>query len=114
MILDLPPPLSVNRTRRINWATKPAMRRWVSAADALVMSQGRLPNRISGRFEAGLMFPEGHALDLDNSPKMVLDYLRRLELIDNDDPKHMRRLILEFGTAPEGCRVTVMPWVEYG
>ncbi len=112
MILDLPRPLSVNRTRRIDWSAKPAIRRWISSADALVMSQGKLPNRISGRFEANLIFPETHALDLDNSPKMVLDYLRRLELIDNDDPRHMRRVVLEFGKAPEGCRAVVMPWVD--
>ena len=112
MMLDLPRPLSVNRTRRIDWSAKPAIKRWVSAADALVMSQGPLPKRISGPFEANLVFPQGHAIDLDNSPKMVLDYLRRLELIDNDDPKRMRRLVLEFGKAPEGCRIIVMPWVE--
>ena len=112
MILDLPAPLSVNRTRRLDRAALPRIEAWVRAADRLVMSQGRLPKRISGPFSAVLTFPEGHAVDLDNSPKLVIDYLRRLELIDNDDPKHMRRLTLEFGRAPEGCRVTIMPWVD--
>ena len=112
MILDLPAPLSVNRTRRINWAAKPLIDGWIKAAHNLVMSQGRLPKRISGPFEAIIVLPHDSAADLDNTPKMVLDYLRRIELIDNDDPKHMRRLTLEFGRAPEGCRVTIMPWVD--
>lgn len=109
IILDLPAPISVNRTRRIDWAAKPRIGRWIKAADALVMSQGRLPPRISGRFSVTLTMPEDSALDLDNSPKQTIDYLRRLELIDNDDPRHMREVLLNFGEAPEGCRVTVRP-----
>ena len=96
----------------MDWAALPRIEAWVRAADRLVMSQGRLPKRISGRFEASLIFPETHALDLDNSPKQVIDYLRRLELIDNDDPKHMRRVVMEFGNVPEGCRAVIMPWVD--
>lgn len=107
IVLDLPRPLSVNRTRRIDWSAVPRIQAWKAAADKLVMSQGRLPKRISGRFEAILTLPEDCPFDGDNSPKIVIDYLRRLELIDNDDPKHMRRLTIEFGEAPEGCRVTV-------
>lgn len=107
IVLDLPKPMSVNRTRRIDWRAKPAIDRWVKSADALVMSRGRLPKRISGRFSAILTMPEDGTIDLDNSPKQVLDFLRRLELIDNDDPRHMRELLLNFGEAPEGCRVTV-------
>lgn len=107
--LDLPAPLSVNRTRRINWDAKPHIKAWIRAADNLVRSQGRLPERISGQFQVTLTFPEGSRIDLDNSPKQVIDYLRRLDLIANDSPKHMRRVVLEFGDAPEGCHVTVTP-----
>lgn len=110
IILDLPKPLSVNRTRRIDWRAKPAIDRWVKSADALVMSRGRLPKRISGPFEAIITLPIGSALDADNTPKMVVDYARRLELIDNDDPTHMRRLTIEFGDAPEGCRLALREW----
>jgi Holliday junction resolvase RusA-like endonuclease len=110
IILDLPAPLSVNRTRRIDWAAKPHIGRWIKAADALVMSQGRLPPCIRGRFSVTVTMPEHGSLDLDNSPKQVIDYLRRLELIENDSPRYMRRVLLEFGDAPEGCRVTVQPF----
>jgi hypothetical protein len=111
IVLDLPAPLSVNRTRRIDWAAKPKIARWIRAADLLVMSQGKRPTPISGRFQVTVTLPDTAALDLDNSPKQVIDYLRRIELITNDNPKHMRRVVIEFGEAPEGCRVCVVPWV---
>jgi len=107
IVLDLPAPLSVNRTRRIDWAAKPQIGRWIRAADALVMSQGKLPPAIRGRFAVTLDMIESSSLDLDNSPKQVIDYLRRLELIENDSPRCMREVLLKFGEAPEGCRVTV-------
>jgi hypothetical protein len=46
-------------------------------------------------------------IDLDNGLKALIDYLRRIELIEDDSPKHMRRLVVEFGLAPMGCRVVV-------
>ena len=105
--LDLPAPLSINRTRRIDWSAKPAIRRWVAQADALVMCQGRLPQQVTGPFQVTITLPENSRIDADNTPKQVIDYLRRLLLIANDDPKHMRQVLIKFGEAPEGVRVTV-------
>ena len=48
-------------------------------------------------------------VDLDNSIKLICDYLRRIDVIEDDSWKHMRRLIVEWGLAPEGCRVEVVP-----
>lgn len=110
IVLDLPTPLSVNRTRRIDWSAKPKIGRWITAADRLVMSQGKLPGPLSGQFQVTITLPESSALDLDNTPKQVIDYLRRIELIADDNPKHMRRVVIEFGDAPEGCRVTIRSW----
>jgi Holliday junction resolvase RusA-like endonuclease len=107
--LDLPAPLSVNRTRRINWAASHKIARWKARADALVMCQGRLPECISGQFQVTVTLSEDSGLDADNTPKQIIDYLRRLKLIENDSPKHMRRVVIEFGEAPEGVRVTVQP-----
>lgn len=104
-MLDLPTPLSVNKTRRIDWASKGRIDAWVKSADALVMSKGRRPKPLPGRYEATIVLPEDSAGDLDNLPKMILDYARRIELVVNDSPRYMRRLILEFGDAPEGCRL---------
>jgi Holliday junction resolvase RusA-like endonuclease len=110
IVLDLPAPLSVNRTRKIDWAAKPKIAAWIKAADALVMSQGRLPPRISGQFQVTITLPEGSRIDGDNTTKGIVDYLRRLELIADDNPKHMRRMVVEFGEAPTGCRIHVTPW----
>lgn len=107
IVLDLPAPLSVNRTRRIDWSAKPQIGRWIKAADAMVMSQGKLPPPIRGRFEVTITLASDSRIDADNPIKGLIDYLRRLELIENDDPRYMRRLVVEFGEAPEGCRVTV-------
>jgi len=105
IILDLPPALSVNRTRRIDWSAKPAMRQWTKAADALMMSHGRLPDRILGRFQVTIILPEGSRLDGDNTIKGLVDYVKRIELIRDDSPRYMRRLVVEFGDAPTGSRV---------
>ena len=37
--LDLPRPPSVNRTRKINWATMPKLREWKRQAEALRAKQ---------------------------------------------------------------------------
>lgn len=105
--LDLPAALSVNRTRRINWAAKPAIQKWIAKADILVLLQGRLPEQVTGPFQVTITLPENSRIDADNTPKQIIDYLRRLHLIANDSPKHMRRVVIEFGDAPEGVRVTV-------
>jgi hypothetical protein len=41
VILDLPAPLSVNRTRRIDRRSMPAQREWKRKADALFLLQKR-------------------------------------------------------------------------
>jgi Holliday junction resolvase RusA-like endonuclease len=110
IVLDLPMPLSVNRTRKIDWAFKASIDSWTRNADALVLSKGKLPNRISGPFQVTVTYPEGCRIDYDNGTKMPIDYLRRLELVDDDNPEFMHRVILERGEAPEGCRVTVTPY----
>ncbi len=107
IVLDLPAPLSVNRTRRINWAAQRGISAWTRVADASVMAHGRLPDRVLGPFQVTIIFPQGSRLDLDNGAKQVIDYLRRIELIQDDSPRYMKRVILEFGDAPEGCRVVV-------
>lgn len=105
--LSLPKPLSVNRTRRMDWSAKPKIRAWVRSADNLVRSQGKLPKRISGPYEAIITLPYDSTIDADNTIKGLVDYVRRLELVDNDSPKFMRRLVVEFGDVPTGSKITI-------
>lgn len=114
-VLDLPAPPSVNRTRKIDWSMAPKFKGWTKAADALVLAaryRSRGPERlqkIAGQFELKIVLSEHHTkIDLDNGIKWTIDYLRRIELVTDDSPKYMRRLVVEWGLAPAGCRITIV------
>lgn len=113
VVLELPAPLSVNRTRRIDWKSMAKADAWTRAADRLVYAakRGRLKG-ISGPFEAIVTLSEQHTgIDLDNGIKAIIDYARRLELIVDDGPKYLRRLVVEWGHTPHGCRLTLRPYL---
>lgn len=105
--LNLPPPPSVNKTRRNHGKGQARLKKWHQSADMLVLSQGRLPKPIPGQFEATIILAETCRLDLDNGVKHVIDYARRLNLITDDNKNYLRRLTVEWGDAPEGCRLTL-------
>ena len=46
-------------------------------------------------------------MDLDNCVKHLIDYARKIELIIDDSPKYMRRIVVDWGHAPEGVRLTL-------
>ena len=107
IVLDLPAPLSVNRTRKIDWANHKKVKAWQRQADAhFLMQKRKLAPPILGRYEIILTLRDGSQTDADNTPKLVIDTLRRFRLVNDDDPTHMRRICIEFGDV-EGCRVTV-------
>lgn len=113
VVLDLPPPISVNAMRRVDWSSMSRTTQWKRGADAYVFAAKRRADnplkleRIQ-RFEVTITFDENQTgIDLDNGVKGILDYLCLVELIEDDGPKHMRRLVVEWGAAPTGCRVTV-------
>lgn len=113
IILDLPPPLSVNRLRRIDWSAEVRNSAWKDQAYRHVLIAKRRPEnpikleRIE-RFEITIVFDENKVgLDLDNGVKGLIDFLCLVELIAGDAPKHMRRLVVEFGEAPTGTRITI-------
>jgi hypothetical protein len=111
VVLDLPAPLSVNRTRRINRASLPAIREWRSKADALFLMQKRkiaAHGLITGPFEATITICSSCRLDLDNGVKQLIDTAREYGLVPDDGPKYLKRLIVEFGEAPEGARLTLI------
>lgn len=113
VVLDLPVPPSVNRTRKVDFASQRIVNEWKQAADSLVMAM-RKPGdrrRLRGRFELLVTMSDVHTrADLDNGLKSLIDYLRRIEVIENDSPKFFRKLTVEWGDAPHGCRITVRPF----
>lgn len=115
IVLDLPAPPSVNRTRKVDWKGKRQVAAFHNVADAYVLAaKGRSNSPLKlvtvPRFELTITMSEHHTkIDLDNGLKALIDYLRRIGLIEDDSPKHMRRLVVEWGVAPFGCRVTVRP-----
>lgn len=114
-IIDIPVPPSVNKTRRINFAALPAVKAWKEAADKELMASGQYKRavKIKGQYELTIVLSETLcAADQDNPIKAAIDYLRRIELIENDDPRHARRTIIEWGEAPKGCRLILRPYVK--
>jgi Holliday junction resolvase RusA-like endonuclease len=108
-VIDLPPPPSVNRTRRVDWSGHALVKAWRKHADGLFYERqafhGR-PKPVLGQFEATLILSEEHSgADLDNVVKVSVDYARHLKLIEDDGPKHMRKLTVLWGHAPHGCRL---------
>ena len=113
--LDLPAPPSVNRTRKVDWSARRTVEAWKNVAHAYVLAaktREHAPLKLTKikRFELTISLSENHTrIDLDNGIKAVIDYCRQIELIEDDSHKHMRRLIVEWGLAPHGCRVIVRP-----
>jgi len=107
IVLDLPEPLSVNRTRRIDWRSHKRIKDWQREANGYFLTQKRsLAPPIEGQYELTIVLREGSRLDLDNGLKLLIDSLRRFNLVTDDSPKYFRKLVVEFGDV-EGCRVTV-------
>lgn len=115
IVLDLPAPPSINKLRKIDWWNHKRASKWRRLADGFVLAaKGRTRDPIKlkriHRFELHITMSEAHTrIDLDNGIKCLIDYLHAIELIENDAPKNMRRLTVEWGRAPEGCRVLVRP-----
>lgn len=111
--LDLPAPPSINKLRKIDWWNHKRANKWRRLADNFVLAaKGRTRDPVKlmrvAKFELHIVMSEKHTrIDLDNGLKCLIDYLHAIELIENDAPKNLRRLTVEWGHAPEGCRVTV-------
>jgi Holliday junction resolvase RusA-like endonuclease len=111
IMLDLPPPLSVNQSRRINWGYIKKHKEWQADADAIVMLEGKHKQKpILGRFRAFIVIDETKCrADPDNILKALFDYCKRLRLIEDDSPKYLREFTVKYGDAPEGVRLTLTP-----
>jgi hypothetical protein len=109
--LDLPPPLSVNKTRKIDWASRRKVQKWIANADTHILAHGgmrKLGPKMPGRFEVKITLDDNLVgIDADNAPKLLIDYCKRVGMIVDDSPKYMRRLVVEWGDVPTGCRITL-------
>ena len=112
--LDLPVPPSINKTRRIDWRSFPAYKKWQADADKhflLVKSQLR-GKKMPGRFELTIVIDETQTrCDAGNLEKHATDFLKRVDLITDDGPKYLRKLTIMFGAAPAGCRLILQECV---
>lgn len=113
VVLDLPRPISVNQLRRINWAAHKRAADWRKMANAYLLVAKTMKNvrfdRID-RFEITITLDETRVfIDLDNTVKLLIDYLCDVGVIANDAPQNMRKLTVQWGDAPLGARVTIIP-----
>ena len=109
-VLDIPVPPSVNKTRRVNWAARKDVEAWQIHADKTLMANGQYrkakKHPIADRFELTVILNEKTCgQDADNPLKGIIDYLRRIKLIRDDSKKYLRKITVEWGTAPTGCRL---------
>jgi len=109
--LDLPAPLSVNRTRRVNYAALGEIAKWRTEAEALflLVKQKLAGRKIHGRYEAIVILNEKNRLDIDNGVKGLLDFARHVEVVGDDSPKYLRKLTVKFGIAPHGAKLILRP-----
>jgi hypothetical protein len=99
-------------TRRAHGRGIAELEGWHQVADREVLAAGdvrRLP-RISGQFQATVMLDEKSCrADLDNGIKALIDYARGIELVSDYSRRFLRRLVVEWGEVPTGCRLTLTP-----
>lgn len=112
IVLDLPPPISVNRIWRktkTGVIKSSAYTKWIARADAMLIEMDQIKGvrPIAGKFTSLIVVRRSN-LDLDNNSKVVLDFLQSRNFIVND--KLCEELTLRWGEAPTGCRVTVRPF----
>ena len=111
IVLDLPAPISVNKLRRVDWLGNRRSKTWRIKAEPLVhwshSKRRGQPKCMTTPAEILIVLADRCNLDPDNGIKMILDYLVLIEVIQDDSKRFVRRVIVEYGDAPEGCRVHV-------
>ena len=106
-----PIPPSTNRVRRVDWSARPMVKKWLEQTDKLFLLSKRKNGRqsIPGRYQIKIVLNEKCRVDPSNTLKILEDTAKRYGLIVDDSPKFCRRIIIEFGDAPEGARVILTP-----
>lgn len=111
LTLHLPPPVSVNKHRRIDWRNRSAYIAWREWAGKLFMEQGglRFNPPIKGRYAAIVTIDPHHTkCDLDNTVKAAIDFLVTMGVVEGDGPMHMREITVKWGPTKHGTTVSVI------
>lgn len=111
--ITVPQPPSVNRFKARRGNRSPIVKNWTKQADmAFVLwraNNRRLPGtKIIGKFEIIIIF-ERDKSDNHNRIKALMDWLQRVELIEND--RLSERMIVLWGDPNSGCRVRLRPFM---
>ena len=110
IVLEMPIPPSVNRTRRIDWRGHKQKEKWELHAGLFLMAYGPKPlpygerQQIFGPYELDILLPRTCRLDIDNPIKNIIDYLVLREFTPDDSQLEgysVRRAPIEH------CRVTI-------
>lgn len=82
---------------------------WKKECDGLYLVNKAHWKRVPGSIDITMIFDQTRRKrsDLDNRFKALLDWLQRVDLIENDSL--VDRIEAMWGYAPEGCRVFVLP-----
>ena len=115
LVLDLPLPPSVNRYEPKSGNASKQVQDWHDLADGYVLhgNPRYRQKAVLGAFVVHVTWSEDHwkddavggDFDADNRIKPLLDYLQRIEVIEND--KKLWFLSVGWGDAPLGCRVQI-------
>ena len=109
-VLDIPVPPSVNRTRKVNWPGHRDYVKWKRHAGFHLVANGQRRKAARGlsRYELTITLDRAKCgLDPDNPIKAAIDLLRGLGVIIDDSPQYAERIVIQWGEAPDGCRLTV-------
>ena len=115
IVLDIPIPPSVNKARKIHWASHREVQSWQKRTDILLIAtkQCRGQKKVQGRYELHILIDEAQTrCDLPNLEKLTTDYLVSREILKDDAPAYLRKLVMEWTDserAPNGLRVIVKP-----
>lgn len=112
VVLDVPVPPSVNRTRKIHWPGHRALEAWRKQAGLHLIANGQYRAAQKGieRYELVIVFDRKLCRrDPDNPIKAASDFLKSINIIKDDSPQFAEQITIKWGEAPAGCRLIVKP-----
>lgn len=111
MTYDLPLPISTNalffNLPRGGRAKTDKYKKWIADARWSLLSQRARP--VTGQVNLQILVSEKSKIDIDNALKSAIDVLVAHGVLENDSPKFVRGILLEWSSEVEGVRVIITP-----